>query len=259
MELAFKTWWGRVILGVLTVVLLPLIIYVWARQALAIRKTRRDLEELSARWPYFKWPAIERQVRAGVRELYREWSTGKLDSCREFLTPEYFESQQDLLDRWTEEGKRNVTELKKLSKVAPLAVHVENEHRHSIIPVLITMDLIDYLEDVNSGKVIKGKKGKVKESHDAIWVMLYTDGVWRLHSIEAGDESLIYASEANELETHFLERQVRAPAPTSYPAAVDLSADVPATEEEEPVVRVGEDEDHDRRPAEVDERSEEKA
>lgn len=257
-ELAFKTWWGRIIVLVLAVVLLPLILYVFVRQALGVRSTKKDLARLAEQWDYFAWPRIHSRVKAGMETLYGEWSTGKLEASAEFMTAPYHASQQDLLDRWAEEGKRNVTELRKIGKIRPLGVHVESEESMSVVPVLITVDLVDYLEDVSTGKILKGKK-KVQDDHEVIWLMVHDDGEWLLHAIEDGADSLAYASAKNTTGTAFLSRAARDPARASHSAPFEPAADVATTEKKEPVVPVGDDEDGDRRPAQVDERTKDEA
>lgn len=255
-EAVFKTTWGRIILLVLVIVLGPVIAYVMVREAIEVRRTRRDLAQLAERWPYFEWEVIEERVEQAVKLLYRLWNTGDISGAAGYLDPECLQSQQDILDRWRDEGKRNVCRLVKLKKVRPLWVSVEDEGSYSIVVVEIDMALIDYLEVVESGKRLKGKNEDRGSS--AIWVMGYDGEEWRLLSIEADDESLVYATKKNRTSTGFLQQESLALTPRvpSKATAFETTTDFPATEDEEAVVEVAEDENEDRRPTEVDERSE---
>lgn len=262
-EWVFKSKVGRIvggiILGILFIVLLPLVIYVWLRERAGIRRTTRDLEALARRFPAFAWPAIERRIREVVPKLYAAWNEADLSPVQDLFTAEYYSSQQDILDRWSEEGKRNVTKLEKIEKIAPLHVNVETEQAYSTLYVLVRVSLLDYLEEVSTRKLIKGKR-KVKEDHDTIWVLLLHGDEWLLHAVESGDMSLAMATEKNTVDTSYLDRMAavrRSAAPrrraASELAPVDPAADVPAAETEEPVVDVESRDDDGGGPGEVDE------
>ena len=118
----YKTWWGKAILASIFLILLPLGLYVMAREGLAKRHSLRDLGDLSRRYPYFAWAEIEGQAQRCFLAVYRKWTQGDLAPARDLLTVAYFQSQQDMLDRWREEGKRNVVELKSRPRMRPLQV-----------------------------------------------------------------------------------------------------------------------------------------
>ena len=202
---AFKTPFIRWILVFLAILLFPLVIYIYVREKLGIRRTKADLAGIARRHPVFAWPKIKAHVMRAIRDIHRVWSTGDLSSVAHYMTEDYYLSQQAMLDRWAEEGKRNVNEVRRINKVQPLHVSVEDDDSLSIISVLVDVKVVDYLENVATGKVVKGNK-KPQDGFETIWMFVLVDGQWLLHSIEDGSESLVMAQERNRIDTGYLDR-----------------------------------------------------
>lgn len=245
-EFMFKTRIGRIIGLVLLIVLLPLILYVTAREWFGVRRARRDLATLSTRYSYFAWPQLEAYIRKATKGLYGSWTSGDLSPVGSMLTGDFFESQQAILDRWTEEGKRNVTRLEKLTRVKPLMVSAETDDSLSVLVVSVTMNLVDYIEKVDSKKVVKGTKKAVK-GHELVFTFLHVEGDWLLHSIDEGSVSLAFASAPNSIDTSYLDRQAKVPGARAGRAAAP--ADASATEElpEDQSVEASQDDDSETR------------
>lgn len=186
------------------IILLPLILYVKLREWSGIRKTKRDLETLSARFPWFAWPEIQGRIKKAVKEIAKVWSAGDLSSVSSYMTPEYLASQQDLLDRWKDEGKDVTYRLEKIRKVVPLAVRVEDEESYSWIRALVVVDCVDYLRDGATKEVVKGEVG-VTHGFESIWCFVYRHEEWLLNGIEEGSSSLAWASSRNHIDTSYLE------------------------------------------------------
>lgn len=119
-----KTWPGKIALGVLFLILLPLGLYVMTREALEVRKTRRDLAELAKTRDYFDWASIEARIEEAAAVIGEAWSSGDLEEVADYMTRDYHESQQALLDRWRLEGKQNVYTFHDINKIKPLYVRV---------------------------------------------------------------------------------------------------------------------------------------
>ncbi len=245
LEFAIKSRVGRIIFGILGIILLPLFLYIVIAEWLGIRKTRKDLDNLAVTYPCFKWIPLEMRIRRGVEAMYGGWSTGDLSPARAFLTEDYFESQQDILDRWRDEGKINVTDIRKLGKVQPLHVVVEDGSNYSTVTAKITMDVVDYMKDAETGEIIKGTK-ETHSDRDMLWTMIYENETWLLHSIGDGDESLAFARITNTVDTRYLDRVSSGRAAPelviagdgSEIAPVDAMSDDVAADEETPVVEV---------------------
>ena len=197
-ELVFKTKIGRILFGIAAVILLPLILYVIIREHLGIKRTRKDLESLAETEPFYDWDELENRIIEGANALYGCWSNGNLAPASKFLTPDFQESQQDILDRWADEGKKNVCRMEHLKGVAPLYVVAGSEFSYPVVAAKITLDLVDFMLNTKTNDVIKGKQD-AHEGHDVIWIMTYDGSEWLLHSIEDGSDSLVYAKMKNEI------------------------------------------------------------
>ncbi len=222
------SFWLQALLAIAVVILLPLILYVLVREGLAVRRTKQDMAALTVKYPYFDWPLLEARIQDSVVDIYHVWGTGDLSPVAEYMTPDYLESQQDMLDRWKEEGKRNVVTLHSRAKVKPLTVDVGDDEDLPAVWVMVVVDLVDYMEETATGRVLKGKKKK-KKDFEAVWMFAYDGEAWRLGSIEDGMNSLEVASRKNQVDTSFLDRV----AATRVPAAVPSSAAEEADDEAE--------------------------
>ena len=246
-EAVFKTQIGRIIGGILALILLPVILYVYGYQYLAIWRAKKSLRTLAEDYPQFDWDELEEQAKAAAHEIYAVWSSGDLTPAAEHMMPAYFESQQAILDRWKEEGKTNVCRMNKFRKVRPLRVAVENEQEFSSVAVIVTLDLVDYLEQKGKSKPIKGTRKRLK-NEDFIWTFVAFEGRWRLASIEDGSLTLAYARAGNRLDTAMLERRSaerprreapvpeRPPQPRPAPRRASAQGSPPPSRSETPAV-----------------------
>ena len=81
---AFETFWGRVALGVLTIVFLPLIMYVLFQEKLAERRARKDLRFMAWYSPLFEWLKVQERakdcffacIQGGRKKIYPEYQAG---------------------------------------------------------------------------------------------------------------------------------------------------------------------------------------
>lgn len=204
----------QILLGIAGIILLPLGLYVLGREQWKIFQTKRDLRALAEDYPYFAWSDIKAQAQAAFEAVYSKWQENDLEPARDFMIRDYFQSQQDMLDRWREEGKRNVVKLKSKPGFAPLSVMVEDETGFSTVWLRVTVNLVDYLEDVSTGKRLKGRKG-TQRNFESIWMFGYSRGAWRLASIMEGNQTFNISKVKNRLDTGYIEQvsaQVAAPA-----------------------------------------------
>ena len=229
-----KTWWGKALLGLAAIILLPLALYVVVREWIEVRRCRRDLAELEQRFPFFGWNHIEARARETIETLYRVWGTGDLSSAAPYLMPDYLQAQQDLLDRWKAEGKHNVFSHAGDISLAPLHVGVENEDSNSLVVLRSKTHVIDYMEHVETGKKLKGSKSK--QELESCLVCIHVAGEWMLSAIEEGDNSLAIASEKNVLDASYLLEM----ADGSQFASPDGAQDPAAAESEKGPVGVAE-------------------
>lgn len=241
-EAVFKTRLGRIIFAILAIIFLPLILFYYFRLYRGIQKTRKDLNQLAEVYPYFQWELIQSRVKEAADVLYREWNQGTLRLSLRHLVPDYGQTQQDILDLWKEEGRQNVTELRKIVKVTPIQVLAQNWARPATVLVSVEMVLKDYLIDIATDKVIKGKKDFQRPKK--ILVMVYVEDDWKIQSIENDDDELTFAIAPNEVFTPVtLEALSQAPSQSPVSEAAEREA---AAEEKKSVVPESTDRDHDR-------------
>ena len=196
----FKTWWGKLLLFVITVVFLPFIIYMNTVEFFAIRKTKKQLFELSRLNKDFSWLHIDKNVSNAFTRVHIAWNDENMQEVSEYVNHWYWQNQQLVhLDQWKKENLKNVCRLDKISKIKPLYIEVSNQENFegSKIALSISAKIEDYLIDRDSKKVVVGKKGI--NSEEKIWVMEYTDGKWLLDDIKESTMSLAFAKTKNVL------------------------------------------------------------
>jgi hypothetical protein len=238
----FKTFWGKLLFAVVCFVFLPLIAYVLWRQAFEVRRCKRDLAALARELPMFAWAPLEAHVRTAVGAFYRAWRRGDLAQAAEYVMPGFLESQRDLLDRWNEEGKVNAFELHgSIQRVAPLHVRVETEDSLSVVAVLVCANVTDFLAEISTGKVIKGNTEP--EETESVIYFAYSDGAWRIASIEEGSQSLVVATMKNELDASYL---LGMAGTGSQLSGFDPAQHPGAAKSEGGALRVAEDDEDDR-------------
>lgn len=222
--------WLFVILGIL---FLPLIVYAYTRQGLGILRTKKDLRALAQTQPEYAWSLIERQATAAVRALYAGWQSSDLSAAMEHLRPDYFESQTALIDRWREEGKRNVCKLQELAGISPLWMRAKTDAQYAAIALLVRGKQLDYLEHVESRRLIKGNRAAIEE-FESVWLFTYQGERWLVFGIRPGDESLGYARLSNEVA---LDHRALQPS-LLQPAATQARENGAAAQHERAPVRV---------------------
>jgi len=198
---AFETFWGRVILGILTILFLPLIIYVVIREKLSEIRTRKDLRFMAGYSAKFDWLKIQERVKDCFFRVHSGWEDEDLSNVSSWMTDWYWQNQQMVhLNKWKNEGLKNVCEVKKITSIRPLLFVHRNQgeaHEDSMLVISIEARMKDYLEDRNTGKVVEGSK-TVKEV-ETIWSFTMENGAWKVSDIEEGSMSLTYAKLVKEL------------------------------------------------------------
>ncbi|PTY38440.1 hypothetical protein BGP77_12065 [Saccharospirillum sp. MSK14-1] len=198
---AFESFWGRIGLFILTIIFLPLIIYVSMREKLAERRTQKDLRFMSMHSPDFEWLKIQERLKDCFFRIHSSWDDEDLSSAAEWMTDWYWQNQQLVhLERWKKEGLKNVCDVKKISNIRPLLFVHRNrgqEHEDSMVVIAVRAKMKDYLQKTDTGKVVEGSK-RYKEV-STVWSLTLNDGQWRVSNIDAGSMSLAYAKIVKDL------------------------------------------------------------
>jgi len=198
---AFETFWGRVALGVLTIIFLPLIAYIIFQEKLAERRARKDLRFMASYGSLFEWLKIQERAKDCFLRVHSGWEKEDLSGVSDWMTDWYWQNQQMAhLDRWKAEGLVNICDVRKITKIKPLLFAHRNqggEHEDSMVVVSITARMKDYLEERATGKVVEGSK-RYKDV-ETIWSFTLEKGVWKVSNIEEDTMSTAYAKMTREL------------------------------------------------------------
>ncbi len=196
----FKTWWGKLLLVAISIVLLPLIIYVKMREAIAIRKNKKTLAKLGRINNEFQWLHLEKSVKNVFQRVWHAWTREDMEKVSDYVSNWYWQNQQlVILDRWKEENLQNICELRSVESIKPLYLEITDRENfeYSKIAFGISADIEDYLINRSTKTIVKGKSGFNIEEY--VWIIQYVDGNWILDDIQEGSMSLAYAKLPNIL------------------------------------------------------------
>ncbi|MCK8479714.1 hypothetical protein [Psychroserpens algicola] len=194
----FKTWWGKTILALLTIIFLPLIIYMKTVEFFAVRKAKKELFKIGMINKDFSWLNLEKNVNNVFTRVYQAWNKEDMKEVSEYVNHWYWQNQQSVhLDQWKSENLKNVCRLESIKKIKPLYLEISDDENFegSKIAFSITANVEDYLIDRDTKRPVKGKRGFNDE--EKIWIMEYTEGKWLLDDIRDGDLSLQFAKLKN--------------------------------------------------------------
>jgi hypothetical protein len=181
-----KTFWGKMVLGLLTFILLPVGIYLYIKQKLAERRAYKDLRYMAQHDPNFEWLRAKERILDCFYRIHCAWKEEDVSEACEYITDWYWQNQQLVyLDRWHREGLRNVCEVKKVRAVRPLLFIHRNDntaHEGSMLVVAITANMKDYLVQLETDRVAEGDQ-KFKD-HETVWTFTLVEGQWRVSNIE---------------------------------------------------------------------------
>lgn len=183
-------------LVVLGVLLVPLLLYVRVRERLGILKTRLDLVTLAEGRPEFGWARVEADATLAIRAIYAAWNAGGLEEMARYMSPAFLESQRALLERWRAEGKRCVSELMKVRSLNPLWVHTKDSEHNARLSLLVRVAQLDYLEDMSSGRVLRGSR-QPDRGFESVWHFELIDGTWRVYAIDGASRAFAFATLSN--------------------------------------------------------------
>ncbi len=198
----FKTTWGKILLGVLTILFLPFIIFVMIKEKMAERRTRQQLAVLAAMDRNFDWLTLKDRATECHQRVNAAWSTQDMGEASEWMTSWYWQNQQlAYLNQWERDGLINHCRIKSITSIRPLYFQF-NQHENgtaddSRVVLSITADMEDYLAERATGKVVEGKPGYASTEH--LWTFVLKNGKWLVQNIEEGAMSLTYAGMKSEL------------------------------------------------------------
>jgi hypothetical protein len=200
-KLLAKTFWGKMVLGLLTFILLPVGIYLYVKQKLAERRAYKDLGDMAQHDANFEWLRAKARILDCFYRIHSAWKEEDVSQACEYMTDWYWQNQQLIyLDRWHREGLRNVCAVKKIRVMRPLLfIHRDDNAAHagSLLVVSITANMMDCLVKRESDEVVEGER-KFKD-HTTIWTFALIAGQWRVANIEAAGCEFDYIFQAKKV------------------------------------------------------------
>lgn len=197
----FDTFWGKVLLGILTIVFLPLITYNYIREKFAERRARKDLRFMAQYSPVFDWLKIQERLKDCFYRVHSGWKEEDLSGVSSWMTDWYWQNQQAVyLDKWKKEGLVNICNIKKILDIKPLLFVHRNqgsEHEDSMLVLSVNAKMNDYLQNAYTKKIIEGSK--IYKSVETIWSLTLINGVWKVSDIEEAAMSFAYIKMTKEL------------------------------------------------------------
>ena len=192
----FKTLWGKILLGILVVLFLPLILWVMIKEHFAEKRVLKELRRLAAVDHTFDWMTIRDRVTDCYHRVHAAWSTTDMSEASEWMTSWYWQNQQlAFLNRWERDELVNQCRVKGISRIRPLYLKFENDEDGygdgSRLVISITAKMEDYLEEKSTGKIVEGAKGYSDTEH--VWTFILQKGKWVVANIEESSTSLTYA------------------------------------------------------------------
>ncbi|SFU52569.1 hypothetical protein SAMN05216480_10627 [Pustulibacterium marinum] len=196
----FKTWWGKMIMGILAIILLPFILYMKVITFFKVQKTKKLLRQLGFKNPNFGWLHLQKTVKTIFTNVYEAWSNEDMSQVQRYVNPWYWQNQQLVhLDRWKAKNQQNICNLDTISNIKPLYIEIFDEItlEGSKVVFEVSAMIEDYLIDRTNQKVVEGAKGYKDETH--LWVFEYTEGKWLLENIMDEEFSFSYIKTPNAI------------------------------------------------------------
>lgn len=190
----FKTFWGKILLSALAIILLPLLVYIRLVEYRKARKIKKILNTIALQNRAFSWMQLEKEYSNIIRRVYNAWSNEDMGEVKQYVNNWYWQNQQLVfLEQWKRENLKNVSRLKVIEKLKPLYLELttNDNWEGTRIAVLVQVDAEDYLMERDTQKVVQGNKGY--QNLEYIWMFEYTDGKWLLDDIQEGTLSLQFA------------------------------------------------------------------
>lgn len=180
----FKSFWGKLILGILTIVFLPFILIQMFRESRKVKATKKALQQLATLDDNFEILKLKARVSGVFNQVHRAWSKEDMAQASELMTDWYWQNQQLVyLNAWEEEGLVNICRVREVNEVKPILVKATQEpnFENSRVSFSISAEIEDYLKERDSDRIVQGAKGF--DDEESIWTFVLQNGNWLLENI----------------------------------------------------------------------------
>ena len=193
-----KSFWGKLVIAAITIIFLPLILYMYITEYIAVRRTQKDLRFLAQKFKAFDWISLRQRIQDVFMRVQAGWDKGDVSEVNEWMDDWYWQNQQYVyLDRWSNEGLKNITKIQKINSIRPIYVSYSGEAdaQNSRLVVLIDAEMQDYLVRITDSIVVEGDREF--KSVEKVWTFVFINNKWVVQNIEDTAMSRIYIKEAN--------------------------------------------------------------
>lgn len=196
-----KSPWGRFVLIVTTIVLLPVILFWKFRLFFTDFRTKRHLKSL-ARFNanLFDELEVRKRVKDVFLRVHQAWSKSDLEYCSDYMSSWFWQNQQLVfLDQWENQGLHNVCNVEGIARISFQLLKTTNneDFSGSKLVVLVTAKMEDYLIRKKDNRIMKGSKGY--RNVETIWIFIVNSGDWVLDDIDDPENCSIYSKMSNEV------------------------------------------------------------
>jgi hypothetical protein len=182
----YESFWGRVLFVFLFIAFLPLIVLNSIKRNIAERRARKDLAFLTRHSDLFDWLTLQQRFKDSFARVHSGWQDENLADVSSWMSDWYWKNQQQVyLDKWKKAGLVNICDVKKIQNIRPILVsHKNNDNNHldSKIVVSITAKMNDYLQNIETKKIVEGSKEY--KAVTTIWIFTLEDNGWKVSGIE---------------------------------------------------------------------------
>jgi len=197
-----KSFWGKLLLFVLFVLFLPLIIWIYLKEYFAIKKTMKDLHALAISNRAFDWLSLKMRASEVFMRVQTAWDKNNIEEVSDWMDDWYWQNQKYVhLEKWEENGQKNIVKIKKIKDIKPLYVQSSNTQNAEDSRVILSIEaeMQDYLIRLSDNMIVEGDKDF--KDVESVWTFIYKNGKWVVQNIEEGSTSLSYAKMENIVST----------------------------------------------------------
>lgn len=196
----YDSYWGKVLIVLMTALALPFVFYGHTRQYFKSFGAKNALRRLAAVDTSFDWTTLKPRITTVFTLMHQGLSWDNRVETAALCTSTYWQDHQRAnLKRWKDEGLEHKSQLKSIDRMDPLLVRHTGEPQGegSVLAVYFKATVEDYLEKQSTGAIATGEKGfQVEES---MWTFQLVKGHWLLNNIEPKEFRTVYLQLTNEV------------------------------------------------------------
>lgn len=88
----FKTWWGKLLMLILAILLFPLLLYIRVVEFFKIRKTKKQLVKIAKKNKDFSWLNLNKNISNIFTRTYEAWSNEDMSEVKNYVNNWYWQN-----------------------------------------------------------------------------------------------------------------------------------------------------------------------